>query len=396
MTTSKCIHIIGGGSAALFLAAQLDARHEVHLYERSGILGRKFLVAGKGGFNLTNSAEGTDLLSVYSPQPKLRQAVSQYDSRCFRRWLAELGVPTYVGSSGRVFPEVGIKPVAVRDALRQRLHDRGVHIHLFHDWKGVDAEGQLCFDHRETLVRVAPDTVVLALGGASWSKTGSDGAWMTILDQCGIPMVPFAPSNCGVNITWDADFLQRFDGSPLKNIALQINNQVAYGEALITRYGLEGNALYPLVPALRHSLQETGKANLLLNLKPYNSLESLHKKVSRLQTKPKNYAYSLKVSKAALGIAKQYTTKTVYIDPLKFAHAIQQLQIPIEGLRPIDEAISTVGGIPWSHIGEYFALNTLPNWYAIGEMVDWDAPTGGFLLQGCFSMAATCAHYFNQ
>lgn len=394
MTTSKRIHIIGGGSAALFLAAQLHPRHEVHLYERSGILGRKFLVAGKGGFNLTNSAEGADLLGAYSPQ--LRQAVAQYDSRCFRRWLAELGLPTYVGSSGRVFPKVGIKPVTVRDALRQRLHDRGVRIHPFHHWQGVDTEGQLCFDHQGMMVKVIPDIVVLALGGASWSKTGSDGAWTTILERLGIPTVPFAPSNCGVNITWNTDFIQRFDGRPLKNIALQINDHVVYGEALITRYGLEGNALYPLVPALRQSLQETGKANLLLNLKPYNSLESLHEKISRLKTKPKNYAYYLKVSKAALGIAKQYTTKTVYLDPLKFARAIQQLQLPIEGLRPIDEAISTVGGIPWSHIGEHFALNNLPNWYAIGEMVDWDAPTGGFLLQGCFSMAAACAHYFNQ
>lgn len=396
MTTSRRIQIIGGGSAALFLAAQLDPRHEVALYERSGILGRKFLVAGKGGFNLTNSAEGAALLGAYTPHPLLQQAVADYDSRYFRRWLAELGVPTYVGSSGRVFPEPGIKPVVVRDAIRQRLRERGVQVYPHHHWQGVDAAGQLQFDHRGDSVTVPAGTVVLALGGASWAKTGSDGAWAGALEPLGAGLRPFQPSNCGVNIAWDSDFIERFDGSPLKNIALQVNDQVVYGEALITRYGLEGNAVYPLVPLIRQALQEKGRASLTLNLKPYNSLESLHKKIASFDTKPKNYAYYLKVSKAALGIAKQYTPKDVYLQPLVFAKAIQQLALPVENLRPIDEAISTIGGLSLDALGDHFAWTGRPHWYAIGEMVDWDAPTGGFLLQGCFSMAMACAEHLNQ
>ena len=396
MTTGKHISIIGGGSAGLFLAAQLAASHDVHLYQRGKMLGRKFLVAGKGGFNLTNSAEGAALLQAYTGPPALLEAVARYDSQAFRAWLATLGIHTYVGSSGRVFPTVGTKPIAVLQALRHQLDQRGVQVHLHHTWKGVAPDGRLLFDHQGQRTAQRADTVVLAMGGASWPKTGSDGAWLPEVAAMGIPTRPFAPSNCGVEIDWAPDFVHRFEGQPLKNIALQIGGQVVQGEALVTRCGLEGNALYPLIPHLRQALHNQAPATLYLNLKPYSKLEDLHKKVRQQRTKPKNYSYTLRLSKAAIALAKQFTNKDTYTQPLDFAQAIQQLAIPVKGLRPLEEAISTVGGICWSGLAPNFSLLAVPNWYAIGELLDWDAPTGGFLLQGCYAMAASCAHVLNQ
>lgn len=393
--TQKIV-IIGGGSAGLMVAALLHAHHEVHLYERGKMLGRKFLVAGKGGFNLTNQATGTALYDAYTSHPIIQQALRAFGTQSQRNWLQSLGIPTYVGSSGRVFPEQGIKPIEVLQALRQRLQDRGVQIHLHHEWRGLNMAGQLHFDHQGATVGVDADAVILALGGASWSKTGSDGAWLPSLEALGVPLQPFAPSNCGVNVAWPEAFTKQFAGTPLKNIALRVGEQVQKGEVLITEYGLEGNALYPLVPALRQDLKTESSTSLIINLKPYSSLDKLQKKITEQRTKTKNYLYTLRISKAALALAKQYTTKAEYMQALEFAKAIQQLSIPIKGLRPIEEAISTVGGVDLEGLTPNFELRTRPKWYAIGEMLDWDAPTGGFLLQGCFSTAAVCAHHLNE
>lgn len=395
--SSKKIVIVGGGSAGMIAAARLDARYEVHLYEQGKTLGRKFLVAGKGGFNLTNQATGDALYQQYSALPALQQALQQFDSQAMRQWLEELGVPTYVGSSGRVFPVVGTKPIQVLQALRNHLLEKGVQIHYQHTWKGFDAQEKLRFSSKEQAeLVVEADHYIFALGGASWPVTGSNQAWLAPFEQLGIATQPFQASNCGIEITWPADFKARFAGQPLKNITIKTSNIQLKGEALITDYGLEGNIIYPLVAALRPILNQYGKADFSIDLKPHTTLEILQKRCATAAIKPKNYAYEFKLQKPALALAKLATNKATYLHPSQFILAIKDLPLTAQGLRSIAEAISTVGGIDARVLNNHFALQQKPSIFVIGEMLDWDAPTGGFLLQGCFSTAAKCAHYLNQ
>lgn len=394
--SSKKIVIVGGGAAGIMAAAQLSSDYEVHIYEQGKTLGRKFLVAGKGGFNLTNQATGTALYQQYSALPALQQALQQFDSGTMRNWLQELGVDTYVGSSGRVFPLEGTKPIQVLQAIRNHLIAKGVQLHYQHTWKGFDAKQQLLLDTKEGRITVQADFYLFALGGASWPVTGSNQEWLVHFEQLGVPTQPFQAANCGIEIPWPEDFKAKFAGQPLKNIAVQVGAVRLKGEALITDYGLEGNVIYPLVAALRPLLQQQGKAEFLLDLKPFSRLENLQKKALSPTLSPKKYASTFKLKKTALALAKLYTSKETYLQPAAFALALKDLKITTNSLRPIQEAISTVGGISSKAIKNDFSLQQNPTIFVIGEMLDWDAPTGGFLLQGCFSTASACAHYLNQ
>ena len=354
MPSRKTIAIIGGGAAGLMAADVLSQHCEVHIYEKGKALGRKFLVAGNGGFNLTNSAEGEALYNKYSPQDFLQPALEAFYSEATRNWLNDLGIPTFVGSSGRVFPEKGIKPIEVLQKLKDRLVKQGVSVHLQHEFIGFDAAQKPVLKYQKNEITIEADHYIFALGGASWPVTGSTGSWLEAFALSGIKTIAFQSSNCGVNVNWPAEFREKFAGAPLKNLQITVDNFSLKGEALITEYGLEGNAIYPVVPKVRETINSGTEAFLTFDLKPQNTLGQMLEKVRGQKPQPKNYEHFFKLSKAQLALLKLFTSKEDYLDPEKL----------------VDHSLKKV-----------------PHISIVGEMLDWDAPTGGFLLQGCFSTA---------
>lgn len=377
------INIIGGGPAGLMAAEQLAERHEVHLYERGKAVGRKFLVAGKGGFNLTNEANGEALINKYLPPDLLRKVLTDFDSAAVRDWLKDLGIPTFVGSSGRIFPEKGIKPIEVLQAWLKRLEDRGVHIHLEHEFVGFTEKGIPEIENGDTRFQLEGDKTIFALGGSSWPVTGSKGDWLTHFSQLQIATRPFQAANCGLEIDWPKAVLAHA-GKPLKNGTFNYGDHHQSGEVVLTDYGLEGNGIYPLLPGIRRALQKGKKPHLRIDFKPQNNVTQLQEKLGNKSSK--KYAATLHLSSAQMAVIKAFTDKDTFLAANRFTKAIKSLAIPVTGLRSLEEAISSIGGIALDMIAADFSLKAFPDIYVIGEMLDWDAPTGGYLLQACFSM----------
>ncbi len=388
----KKIIIIGGGASGLIAADFLSQKYEVHIFEKGKTVGRKFLVAGNGGFNLTNQATDAELLAHYSPTPILHAALQQFGTEDTRKYFAGLGIPTFIGSSGRVFPERGFKPIEVLQALKNRLLENGVSFHFKHEFIGFDADMKPLIRNEEETLTPFADKYLFALGGASWSVTGSDGTWLDFFSQKDIKTVPFQASNCGLNVNWSENFKERHAGKPLKNIAVTCGNKTVKGEGLITEYGLEGNAIYPIIPEVRAALNQGKEAFLYFDFKTQNTESQLFNKIEGRLLIPKNYAFSFKLSKSQIALIKEYSTKDEYLDCEKFIGKIKRTTVKVESLRPIEEAISTVGGIDISEVNDDFSLRQFPHLFVLGEMLDWDAPTGGFLLQGCFSSAVYSAN----
>lgn len=350
------------------------------------MLGQKFLLAGKGGFNLTNKLTGEELRSKYSPAGFLDKALAGFDSLAFREWLKLIGIPTFEGSSGKVFPEKGILPVQVLRKITDNLLSRGVHIHLKHKLVSFNPDMEFCFNNPDGELLINADYALLALGGASWPSTGSDGEWVKMFSKNNMQTLDFEPSNCGLNISWPDAVKLFHTGKPLKNISISINDQMSRGEALITEYGLEGNAVYPVVPQIRYSLKSGDNPIIRLDFKPTLSYEQLILRVLGKPVKPNNYSRLFGLNPPTLAIIKAFTDKETFLNTASFAESIKQISIPITSLRPVEEAISSVGGLDLAEICPDFSLKKYPGIFAIGEMLNWDAPTGGFLLQGSFSM----------
>jgi uncharacterized flavoprotein (TIGR03862 family) len=392
----KLVSIIGGGPAALLLAVFLDdQKFKVTIYEKNKALGRKFMVAGKGGFNLTHSEPIEEFIARYTPSDFLKEVLLAFDNHDFRKWIDTIGIPTYIGSSKRVYPKSGIKPIAVLNAILDVIEKKETNILYNHTWTGWNYNQDLVFN-TDTVIQ--SDYTIFALGGSSWKVTGSDGTWLDLFDKKGIDTLPFQASNCGYQINWPEDFIMEHEGSPLKNITISCLNKSQKGEAVITNFGLEGNAIYALSPQIREELDRNQKATLFLDLKPTLSYDDLLQKIkkSTLKKTSDTLRKELKLSEVQIGLLKKYLSKETYLNSELLAQNIKKLSVEVIGSALLNEAISTTGGVQLNAVDKNFQLKAIKNQYCIGEMLDWDAPTGGYLLQACFSMGVHLGRYLNS
>jgi uncharacterized flavoprotein (TIGR03862 family) len=398
MGPKKHISIIGGGPAALMLAAELDnEKYVVTLFEQNAGLGRKFLVAGQGGFNLTHSENETDLLKKYSPDNFLNTPIRSFNNEALRIWLKEKGIETYVGTSKRVFPVKGIKPIQVLNVFEKELKRKNVIVNLNHKWLGWDKKDALVFENKAGTINIKSDIVVFSLGGGSWKVTGSNWDWLQLFSEKKVSNSEFIPSNCAFKVDWDKP-LKTAEGKALKNVTFSCNGKVKKGEAVLTKFGIEGSGVYGLSKEIREQLFKKKKAVLEIDMKPALEKEKI---LRMLQEKGNTSVKDLlskqiKLSDAQIELLKNRTSKDEYQDPKFLSNLIKKFHVTISGLAPLDEAISTVGGIELDEIDNHFELKKLGHHFCIGEMLNWDAPTGGYLLQACFSMGNYLANYLNS
>lgn len=387
------IAVIGAGPAGL-MAAEIAAAGgaAVTVFDHMPSPGRKFLYAGRGGLNLTHAEPAAMFATRYGPAAeRLRPALDRFDAAAMRRWCDDLGVATFVGSSGRVFP-VGMKTSPLLRAWLRRLTASGVGFRVRHRWIGWSDTGALRLETPDGERVVQADAVVLALGGASWPGLGSDGRWPDALAGSA-DFAPFAPANCGCVVGWSDRFRERNEGSPLKNVAVCFAGRIARGDLVVTRSGLEGGPLYSLVPHLREALERDGSATLAIALRPDVPTDTL---VERLRTgSPKQSRSSLlrkrlHLSPVAIALLREALgpAAPAFADPASLAATINAIPLRISGIAPIDRAISSAGGIRLSCVDADFMWRGRPGVFLAGEMLDWEAPTGGYLLQACFATGA--------
>lgn len=392
----KTIAIFGGGPSSLALASFLDSdRFDITIYEQNKTCGRKFLVAGKGGFNLTYAEPLEDFKKRYIPATFLDDSLDHFTNADLRSWLSNLGIETFVGSSKRVFPLKGIKPIQLLDAILKHLVSKGVRIKNGMKWQGWSPDGNPIVNED---LEVKADYCVYAFGGGSWKVTGSTGEWASQFRTRGIGINDFEPSNCAFEVKWPIELLEWVEGKPLKNISVTCDDKTQKGELVITRFGLEGNGIYALSSNIRKQLHARNRAMISIDFKPVFSIDEIKYKLhnSKSRNSTEFLRKEMKLSKVQIQMIKHLTTKEDFMDSERLAELIKKMPIAIEGLASIDEAISTVGGIKIQELTEHFELRKMRNSYCIGEMVDWDAPTGGYLLQGCISMGVFLANYMNR
>jgi uncharacterized flavoprotein (TIGR03862 family) len=395
----RSVAIIGSGPAALLAAAMLNENaFDVTIYERNFAPARKFLVAGDGGFNLTHSEALESFIHRYTPDTFLEKSIRSFTNTDLQGWLKHIGIETYTGTSKRIFPVKGIKPIEVLNAILEELKRKNVQVKTKHNWKGWNSKNELIIQHDTKELIVKADIVIFALGGASWTKTGSDGSWLEIFEKRGIEVLPFRASNCGYEIKWDKTFLEQAAGKSLKNISISCGDKEKKGELVITQLGIEGGAVYALSPQIRKQLEEKNTADIYIDLKPDLTSTEIKNKLSVKENKSLStfLKEELNLSSIQLALLKTRLTKEEFTDMNTLAGKIKQLHFSITAMAPVEEAISTVGGIALSAVKESFELKKIPDQYVIGEMLNWDAPTGGYLIQACFSMGYYVAQGLNS
>lgn len=388
------VAVIGAGPAGLMAAEVLSAGGlAVTVYDRMPSVARKLLIAGRGGLNLTHSEPFEKFVARYGMAARrLNPILEAFPPQALIAWAEGLGQPTFVGSSGRVFPKA-MKASPLLRAWLARLAEQGVVMKTRHDWQGWDESGALLFAHGEETARAHPAATVLALGGASWPKLGSTGAWAEILRQRGVAVTPFRPANVGFTTTWSEPF-RRFEGEPLKNIALSFAGQTVRGEAMITRAGLEGGAVYALSGPLRDAIESKGRAVVTIDLRPDMSIADVATKLARprgTESMSNHLRKALALSPAAISLMREAHGVKLAEAPAALAAQIKAAPITLTGTQGLARAISTAGGIALYALDENLMLRALPSVYAVGEMLDWEAPTGGYLLQATFATAVTAA-----
>ncbi|MGY8705615.1 TIGR03862 family flavoprotein [Bradyrhizobium sp. 18BD] len=396
--TSRDTHIavIGAGPAGLMAAEELaQGGVRVTIYDAMPSAGRKFLMAGRGGLNLTHSEQLAEFLTRYREAlPHLRAAVEAFPPDALRDWSAGLGQITFVGSSGRVFPKTFKASPLLRAWLR-RLDASGVQFAFRHRWTGWDAEGRLQFQTADGPRAIAAGATVLALGGASWPRLGSDGAWVDYLAAKGVAISKLRPANSGFTVAWSDVFRDRFEGQPLKGVALSVGVYTIRGEAMITRAGIEGGAIYALSAELREAVLGLGQATLTIALRPDLTTAALTTRLSGTRGKQSLANFLRKaaqLSPVGIGLMQEAAIASgrslATLSPAELAHLVNAIPVQLSGVAPIDRAISTAGGIAFDELDENFMLRKLPGVFAAGEMLDWEAPTGGYLLQASFATGA--------
>ena len=389
------VAVVGGGPAGLMAAEHLaGAGVAVTVYERMPTPGRKLLVAGRGGLNLTHDEPIDGFLDRYgSARTRLTAAVTTFGPTELRAWCDGLGQPTFVGSSRRVFPG-SFRANALLAAWLGRLGDLGVELRTGLTWAGWDGGGPVFIDGDGRSVPVPADATVLALGGASWPRTGSDGGWVPIIEEAGIQVVPLRPANCGFVVGWSEHFGGRFAGQPLKNVRLTHDGRSVRGEAMITDAGIEGGAVYALSGQLRDSIDRDGTAVLHVDLRPDLTADALTARLS--VRRPKESTSSLLrraggLAPVAVSLMREAAGPRLPDDPAALAGLATDCPLELTAAQSIDRAISTAGGISFDEVDDHFMLRRRPGTFVAGEMLDWEAPTGGYLLQATFSTAVAAA-----
>lgn len=378
------------------LAAQIDIdKYNVTIYEKKKTVGRKFLVAGEGGLNLTYNSPIDDFINQYSPSDFMNPIIRDFTNNDFRNWLDKIGIQTFAGSSNRVFPKLDIKPAEVLNKITEFISSKNITFQFNKKWIGWKDDGQLVFEGEEI---VNSDITVFALGGSSWKVTGSDGIWANTFKNKGILVKDFYAANCAFEVNWNTNFLATHQGKPLKNITLTYKEQIYTGELVISSFGLEGNAIYPLSEKIQESLLKGESVIINLDLKPSLSVDQIKSKfnISKQSKITDILLKDLNLDRTAIALLKQFSDKETFLDFDLLAETIKSVPIKIESADEIDKAISTLGGIALDEIDRNFELKKIQNTYAIGEMLDWYAPTGGYLLQGCFSMGFSLAKHLNE
>ncbi|MGO4833159.1 TIGR03862 family flavoprotein [Rhizobiaceae sp. 2RAB30] len=392
--TKKRIAIIGGGPAGLAAAEVLSAAgHGVTVYEAMPTPGRKFLLAGKSGLNITHSEDYRRFVSRFGEATeRLRPAFDAFTPEDVGGWAEGLGSKTFVGSSGRVFP-IALKASPLLRAWRGRLEAQGVAIRTRHRWAGFDGDAMV-FRTPDGETSVRCDATLLALGGASWPRLGSDAAWTGWLREKGVTVRDFRPANCGFDVAWSPAFAERFAGSPIKSVVASSDAGSIQGEFVVTAKGIEGSLVYAHAAALRDRLEADGAAALTLDLAPGRTQERLSRDLARQDPKA---SFSTRLRKGAgmdgvkAALLREFVSDEERKDAARLARRIKALGVPVVAPRPIAEAISSAGGVAWESIDEAYMLKTMPGMFVAGEMLDWEAPTGGYLLTACLATGRAAA-----
>lgn len=388
------IAIIGGGPAGLMAAEAARAGGaQVDLYDAMPSVGRKFLLAGKGGLNLTHSEPLEPFLARYGARrAQIAPLLAAFGPEALRAWVGEFGIETFVGTSGRVFPK-DMKAAPLLRAWLRRLRQAGVNFHIRHRWSGWTEDGGLTFTTPQGISTVQADAVVLALGGGSWPALGSDGGWVPLLRQRGAVVTPLRPANCGFDVAWTEIFKSKFAGQPVKSVALKILTPTGgecwqQGEFVVTTTGVEGGVIYAMSSLLRDEILAKGTATMRLDLAPDRDLSRLTNELARprgKRTMATHLDRRVGISGVKAGLLREVVSKEDFTDPAKLAAAIKSLPITLLAPRPLEEAISTAGGVAFEVLDARLMLRDVPGVFCAGEMLDWEAPTGGYLLTACFA-----------